>query len=247
MSTEKAIKWGTYFLLGWITVIIGSAWIIAVSFNIDPFGFNSGNFQYGSIAILTFIAIVFWYITTRIIGEIFNIKYYKLFRLNPLASSGSWLEIWTKCSPLGKLLLFLIIPEILFLIYLAVTNNELLSRLWLPLFAHAWLLYRVCGKEIRASYQKHYGKEMGDAIYNTTYTTIKQTSYSLGARLINLKFILFVLVVNPLEVIITIYLLNGLIQPESANTFVIILFVILTFIAIQDLIILDRLTRKRLQ
>lgn len=242
MSTEKAIKLGTYFLLGWMVIVIGVAWI--VSFDVDPFGFNSGKFPYGGIAILTFIAIVFWYITTRIIGEIFDIKYYKLFKLNPFSFSGSWIEIWTNSSSLGKLLLFLIIPEILFLIYLAITNNELLSGLWLPLFIHAWFLYKVCGKQIRVSYRKHYGKEMGDAIYKSAYIAIKQTPYSLGARLINLKFILFVLVVNPLEVIVIIYLLNGFIRPEMADVFTIILFTVLTIIAIQDLLVLDRITKR---
>ena len=242
MSTEKAIKRGTYFLLGWILVVTGVAWI--VSFEFDPFGFNSSKFPYGGIAILTFIAIVFWYITTRIIGEIFDIKYYKLFKLNPFSSNGYWMEIWKNSPPSGKFLLFLIIPEIFFLIYLAFTNNVLLSGLWLPLFAHAWLLYKVCGKQIRASYRKHYGKEMGDAMYKATSTAIKQTPYSLGARLINLKFILFVLVVNPIEVIIAIYLLNGFIRPETANVFTIILFTILSAIAIQDLLVLDRISRN---
>ena len=72
MSTEKAIKWGIYYLLGWIVVVIGIAWVI--SFEFDPFGFNSGKFPYGGIAILTIFSIIFWYITTRIIGEIFLYK-----------------------------------------------------------------------------------------------------------------------------------------------------------------------------
>lgn len=242
MSTEKAIKWGTYYLLGWVVVVIGIAWVI--SFEFDPFGFNSGKFPYGGIAVLTFIAIIFWYITTRIIGEIFDIKYYKLFKLNPFSSGGYWMEIWESSSALGRFLLFLIIPEILFLTYLAITNNELLSGLWLPLFAHAWFLFKVCGKQIRASYRKHYGKEIGDAIYKSTYTTIKQTPYSLGARLINFKFILFVLVVNLIEFIIAIYFLNGFIRPETADFFTIILFTILAAVAIQDLLVLDRITRN---
>ena len=174
----------------------------------------------------------------------FYIKYYKLFKLNPFSSGGYWLEIWKTSPPLGKFLQFLIIPEILFLVYLAITNNELLSSLWLPLFVHAWLLYKVCGKQIRASYRKHYGKAMGDAMYKATYTTIKRTPYSLGARLINLKFILFVLVVNPIEVIIAIYFLNGFIRPEAADVFTIILFTILAAVAIQDLLVLDRITRN---
>ncbi len=244
INIEKSIKWGSYFLIGWIVFILGVAWVVAISFNIDPFGFNSDQFQYRAIAILTVIAVAFWYVTTRIIGEIFDIKYYKLFKLNPFPSGEYWMEIWKNSSPLGKFLQFLIIPEILFLIYLAITNNELLSGLWLPLFVHIWLLYKVCGTQIGASYRKRYGKEMGDAMYKATYTTIKQTPNRLGARLLNFKFILFILIVNPLEVLIIIYLLNGLFQRESANTYVIVLFSVITIIAIQDLIVLDKLNKK---
>lgn len=241
MSTEKAIKWGTYFLLGWIVVVNGVAWII--SFEIDPFGFSSGKFLYGGLVALTIIAIIFWYITTRIIGEIFDIKYYKLFG-NPFSSNGYWMDIWKNSSPRGKFIQILFIPEILFIAYLVFTNDELLSRIWIILLIHFSLFYKVCGKQIRESYIKHYGKEMGGVMYKATYSSIQRAPSSLGARLFNLKFILFILIINPLELMITIWLLNIFLQNGQTSLWMITFWGVILLVAIQDLIIFDKITRK---
>ncbi len=234
---QGSIKWSTRWFLTWFVIVFITTWVLALKFNIDPIGWTTpeDDMNIGFVLLSTFAIIIFHTIFLHIVGKIFKIKYF-LFHFN----SSFYPDVWRKSSIWGKIITMLLIPEFLIIYYLMFSGQSI-GGLWLLPFIHISIIYSVSRKAIVENYQKLYGKEEGEKVYEIVQQSMQPSTY---IKSLSLKYFLIIIPLNLLEFVIaaiTIYIVIPN-SPDSWFYFLLLFF----FFILQDVALLYLKDREKL-
>lgn len=228
MSPEDSVK-----LANRISLILGGILCTVLIF----LAFNRIDVGPSFTTALTLIFLVILIFGMHVVGKIFNIKYLVL-RPSPAFST----DTWKKASWQGKLLLLLIIPEVIFFAWSAITNTQvpsLLLRILIFLeLTHFFLINSVFGKTIKQANRELYGKEEGDRLYAAQQKQI----HSIFRTFQPLYDWSFFLGINGLEFVFGVVILAQLVPTFNKNQ---LISIVVFLIAVQDMIILFFLSKRK--
>lgn len=179
-----------------------------------------------------FFSIVLFSVISHIIGKKLNLPYFQI-----IWDPQYTFDVWKQRSFGQKMVLLIFLGFTLWLLYTTIFLNYVPSIL-VPILL-LLITYRLVGRQMRGRYRRLYGKDVGDRLF----TVMLEPLHALD-RFHNWRFLFFLFVINPIEIILVVKLLFSIFA-NTDETWIYWFVVFIIAIIIQDGIVLHLLSKQK--